>query len=96
VEGERTRAERLRASLIYDSIEDFRGTGATISCQCAEVYQSAFHAGISPDDLFGEIAALSSERGARFFISFIERDEDKSLRAFGFVVHQTPDGVVIK
>ena len=60
------------------------------------VYHSAILAGIDPGKLFREVAALSSERGARMIINFIERDEkDKSLQAFRYIESPTPDGVSI-
>ena len=95
-DGDRSCGERIRVSLIYDSIEDFRVDWRDNLVGICRVYHSAILAGIDPDKLFREVAALSSERGARMIINFIERDEkDKSLQAFRYIESPTPDGVSI-
>jgi hypothetical protein len=83
--GERSCEERIRASLIFDSIEeykvpDFRETliGFCLTYHCAK------EIGLDPNKLFEEVAKISSPNFAKELKKFIDRpEEDKSLEAFG-------------
>jgi hypothetical protein len=94
--GERSCEERIRASLIFDSIEeykvpDFRETliGFCLTYHCAK------EIGLDHKKLFEEVAKISSPNFAKELKRFIDRsDEDKSLEAFGLKRIIEKDGKV--
>jgi len=95
--GERSCEERIRASLAYDSIENFQEDWRENLTSMCRIYHSAILAGMDPDGLFREIAALSSARGASMIIGFLERNEkDRSLEAHGYIEFPSPEGVRIR
>ncbi len=88
--------QRLRAALIYESLEkgevDFRDNLMSI----AAIYHSALHLGLDPEQIFEEVAGLSGEAMADLLRGFYRRDvEDRRLEAFGYQEELTPDGLYI-
>jgi hypothetical protein len=89
--------ERIRVSLIYNSIEDFRMDFRDNLVALCAIYHSALAIGLDADALFEEIARLSSTRGADMIRSFAGREPVlKSLEAFGWERVDTADGVIFK
>ncbi len=75
--------ERIKASLIYDSIEDFKYDGRENLVGLCIAYHSALEANLDPKLLFEDVAKISSDRVAVFIRQFLSRtDEDRSLKAF--------------
>lgn len=80
--------ERIRACLLYDSIEDLRGECLREKLiGLAVIYHSCIAAGLDPQDEFEYAASLSTQKTADFFRDFISRKEaDKSIQAFALTV----------
>ena len=94
IPGEKSCEERLRASLIYYSIHDFRDDWRDSWLALPLIYHGAIHVGLNADSLFREVAALSGALAAKYMIEFIQRkSSDKTLDACKLVEIQTPQGV---
>ena len=76
--------ERIEASLIYDSLENFKIEDINDKLiGLAVIYHSCIEAGLDPKYEFEYIASLSSYKFAKFLRDFIKRSpKDKSLKAF--------------
>ncbi len=88
--------QRLRAALIYESLEkgetDWRDNLVSL---CA-IYHSAVRLGLDPERLFEEVAELSGETMAGLLRAFYHRSpEDRSLEAFGYREEATPEGIYL-
>ena len=86
--------EKIRASLLYDSIEDLRGECLREKLiGLAVIYHSCIAAGLDPQDEFEYAASLSTQKTADFFRDFISRkEEDKSIQAFALTVCKNTEG----
>lgn len=86
--------ERIRACLLYDSIEDLRGECLREKLiGLAVIYHSCIAAGLEPQNEFEYAALLSSQKTANFFRDFISRKEaDKSIQAFALTVCKNNEG----
>lgn len=86
--------EKIRASLLYDSIEDLRGECLREKLiGLAVIYHSCIAAGLDPQDEFEYAASLSTQKTADFFLDFISRKEkDKSIQAFALTVCKNSEG----
>lgn len=86
--------EKIRASLLYDSIEGFWGEYLREKLiGLAVIYHSCIAAGFEPQDEFEYAASLSTEKTAGFFRDFISRKEkDKSIQAFALTVCKNNEG----
>ena len=94
--GERTCEERIRASLIFDSIGEYKAPDfrETLIGFCL-IYHSAIEIGLDPKKLFEEVAQISSPNFAIELKRFIDRsEEDKALEAFGLKRIIEKDGKV--
>ena len=86
--------ERIRASLIYYSIHDFRDDWRDSWLALPLIYHSAIHVGLNADSLFREVAALSGALAAQRMIEFIQRKaSERSLAACKLAEVRTPQGV---
>jgi len=94
IPGEKPCEERIRASLIYYSIHDFRDDWRDSWLALPLIYYSAVYAGLNADSLFREVAAISGVSAAQCMIEFIQRKaSDKSLAACKLVEVLTAQGV---
>lgn len=94
IPGEKSCEERIRTSLIYYSIHDFRDDWRDSWLALPLIYHGAIDVGLNADSLFREIAALSGALAAQCMIEFIQRNSsEKSLQACKLVEVQTPQGV---
>jgi hypothetical protein len=86
--------ERIRATLIYDAIEDFKREEIREKLIAwAVVYHSCRAAGIEPEDVFSQAAKISSPQTAQAMLAFIRRAEaDKSMEAFMISKEMNADG----
>jgi hypothetical protein len=95
--GERSCEERIRASLILNSIlEEYykRDMRDCLVLLCVK-YHIAIEIGLDPRKLFEEVAKISSKEFAIELRDFIERpDADKALEAFGWKRVVENDGKV--
>ena len=83
LDGQRPPEERIRASLVCDSIDQSPGDPRDKLFGFALIYNSAQAAGMNPDSLFQDVAAISSEGIAKMLKVFAERiNELKSPEAF--------------
>jgi len=97
IPGEPSCEERIRISLIYNAIEDFRMDWRDNLVALCVSYHSALAVGLNADALFEEIAGLSSTRGADMIRSFVCREPElKSLAAFGWEKVDSLDEVTFK
>jgi hypothetical protein len=97
VPGERACEQRIRASLIYNSIDDCRSDWRETLVSLCQIYHSAIHAGVNTDEIFREVASLSSTKTAQIVIGFLERSEEyKSPEEFCLKAVTTKGGIRIE
>ena len=85
--------ERIEASLVYYSIEDNKQNQRETFVGLALIYHSCLFSDLDPDELFEQVAKVSSERFASVLRQFLLRDpNDKSMEAFLLKSQKNVDG----
>ena len=86
--------QRIRANLIFHSIENARHDFRDNLISIALIYHSAVETGMDVEGLFLDVAAMSAPEMAQLLASFPRREPaDRSLAAFGHRAVRTATGV---